>query len=204
MKYFDKLERICNDYKTAIDALGVEYERESRYDAQYNENVQNKRRQDRNSVYDAKIVGLAKEAKTAAAPEIAKLRAALQEYVTTSADPATLQTLQTLLAAGTTLTGAEINAFEAAGGYAVLRLLEGPSNGHIQAPRLDAMERDLIDLTGFFGRLDAYRGTMGDTNPGTPFGQSGGVGSVIMEGQIDGFPARLAEMSTRWAVMGDI
>lgn len=89
-------------------------------------------------------------------------------------------------------------------GYAVLRLLEEPSKGLVHAPRVEGFETDLVELSGYFGRLSVYRAAMGDTNHENPFGQSGGVGSVIMEGQIDRFPAKLAEMSTRWAVMGDI
>lgn len=204
MTIFEKLERISNDYRNAVGELSVKYEKESRFDVQYNDEIRAKRHKDRAAVYDAEIVKLAEKAVTEAEPEIAKLRTALQTYITTSADPAVLQTLQTLLAAGTTLTSAEIAAFEAKGGYAVLRLLEEPSHGHVQAPRLDALERDLTDLQGYFGRLSAYRAGMGDTNPNMPFGQSGGVGSTIMQGQVEKFSAKLAEMSSRWAVMGDI
>lgn len=204
MTIFEKLERISNDYRNAVDELGVKYEKESRFDVQYNDEVKAKRHQDRAAVYDTEIIKLADQAKAAAESEIAKLRAALQTYITTSADPTVLQTLQTLLAAGTTLTGAEISAFEAKGGYAVLRLLEETSKGLVHAPRVEGFETDLVELSGYFGRLSVYRAEMGDTNPGMPFGQSGGVGSTIMQCQIEKFPAKLAEMSTRWAVMGDI
>lgn len=201
---FEKLERISGDYKKAIDELGVKYEKESRFDGQYNDEVKAKRYQERAAVYNSEIDKLAAAAVTAAEPEITKLRTALQEFVTSSSDPGTLNTLQALITSGASLTGAEIAAFEAKAGYAVLRLLEGLPNGNVQAPRLEIFEGDLTDLTGHFNRISAYRSNMADFNPERPYGQSGGVGSAIAETQLDRFPARLAEMRDRWSVMGDI
>lgn len=198
MTIFENLEKISNDYKNAVDALSADYEAESSRDERYNDTIKAERRKERAPIYDAKITGLADAAAAKAEPEIAKLKESLQRYVTNSSDPNALQTLQVLLSSGRELTGAEIRAFAAVGGYPILRLLEAPSGGQVHAPRLEGLENDIVDLIGHFKRLSAYRAGMGDTNTSRPYGQSGPIGSTIQAGQLVRFHEKLAEMETRW------
>lgn len=135
----------------------------------------------------------------AAAPEFAKLRERLRTYITTSADPVTLSILQALIVGGVELTEAEIAAFADGAGYAVLRLLEGPSKGHVQAPKLDRLEADLGELEAHFRNLRAYRGGMASASTETAWGMSATVGSAIQGGMVDRFPAKVDEIAGRWA-----
>lgn len=199
MTIFENLEKISNDYKSDVDALSADYEAEARHDERYNDTIRAERRKERAPIYDAKITALADAAANRAEKEIDKLRAELQKYITTSSDPNALQTLQVLLSSGRELTGAEIRAFAAVGGYPILRLLEAPSGGQIHAPRAEGLEGDLHDLSGHFKRLSAYRAGMGDTNLSRPYGQSGDVGSTIQAGQLARFHEKLADMESRWA-----
>lgn len=199
MREFEALNRISNNYKTAIDALSVEYETDAARDSRYSDELIAQRVAERNSRFNAEIDAAAKKAVEAAAPEFAKLREKLRTYITTSADPATLSTLQALIAGGVQLSEAEIAALADGAGYAVLRLLEGPSKGHVQAPNLDKLEADLKELESHFRNLRAYRGGMAGASTETFWGRSASVGSVIQQGMIDKFSGKVDEIAGRWA-----
>ena len=140
---FDKLKKISSDYKNAVDALTPDYQSDGARDHLWSEAEQARRKTERNAAYNAEIDKLARKAQEQAAPVIAELREAVQRYITSSTDPATLTTLQGLIAAGVALTDAEINAFAQKGGYGVLRLLERPSRGHVKAPVPEVYEKEL-------------------------------------------------------------
>lgn len=203
MREFEALKRISNNYKTAIDALSVEYETDAARDSRYSDELIAQRVAERNARFNAEIDAAAKKAVEAAAPEFDTLRKKLRTYITTSADPATLSTLQALIAGGAELSDAEIMAFADGAGYAVLRLLEGPSKGRVQAPKLDKMEADLKELEAHFRNLRAYRGGMAGASTETAWGQSATVGSVIQQGMIDKFPAKVDEIAGRWACVSE-
>lgn len=150
MREFETLKKINDNYKAAIDALSVEYEADAARDARYSDELIAQRVAERNARFNAEIDAAAKKAVDAAAPEFVKLRERLRTYIATSADPATLSTLQALISGGVELTDAEITAFADGAGYAVLRLLEGPSKGHVQAPKLDKLEVGLKELEAHF------------------------------------------------------
>lgn len=197
-KAFENLKKISSDYKTTVDAMSHEYKADAERDSVYSDELIAQRVADRNARFNAEIDQAAQKAVTAAAPEIAKLREALRKYITTSSDPATLTTLQSLIAGGVELSNAEIAAFADGAGYAVLRLLEKPSKGHIQAPKLEAMETDLKELEVHFHNLSAYRGGMAAASSARPWGQSPAVGNVIAEGQINGFADKVDGIAGRF------
>lgn len=199
MQEFERLKTINNNYKTAIDALSVEYETDTARDSRYSDELIAQRVAERNARFNAEINSAAQKAVNSSAPEFAKLREKLRTYITTSADPATLSTLQAMIACGVELTDAEIAAFADGAGYAVLRLLEGPSKGKVQAPKLDALEAGLKELEAHFRNLRAYRGALAGASTETFWGQSAAVGSVIQKNMIDKFPEKLDETATRWA-----
>jgi len=196
---FEKLKEIASDYRTAVDELAEEYELDGRQDYLYNDEIKAQRVQERNADFNERIARVAAKAQEAATPEIAKLRGAIQAYITTSTDPATVQTLQALLSAGVELSSAEIEAFAQKGGYGVLRLLEKPSMGHIVAPSPERYERELKDLERNFRDIGFYRGKLAAIGPGGYFGQGSTVSSVVMQGMIDKLPAKLDAMAERWA-----
>lgn len=195
---FETLKKINDGYKTSIDALSVEFETDAARDARYSDEIKAQRVAERNARFNSEIDAAAKKAVDAAAPEFAKLRAKLRTYITTSADPATLATLQSLIAGGVELSSAEIAAFADGAGYAVLRLLEGPSKGKVQAPKLDALEAGLKELEAHFRNLRAYRGGMAGASTETFWGQSAAVGSVIQQGMIDKFHEKVDGIAAQW------
>lgn len=201
MKEFESLKKINDNYKTAIDALSVEYETDAARDSRYSDELIAQRVAERNARFNAEIDKAAQKAVDAAAPEIAKLRKVLKEYITTSGDPATLSTIQALIAGGVELTDAEIAAFADGAGYAVLRLLEGPSKGHVQAPKLNKLEAELKELEAHFRNLRAYRGGMAGAGTESAWGMSTTVGSAIQAGMIDKFPGKVDEIAGRWSIM---
>ncbi len=198
---FEALKRISNDYRATVDGLGEDYELAGRQDYLYNDTLKGQRVQQRNADFNERIAQAAARAQTAAGLEIGKLRAALQTYITNSTDPATVQTLQALLAAGVELSDIEIAAFAEKGGYAILKLLEKPSRGHIVAPAPERYKLEMDNLERHFKDLWAYRGSMADFGPGGYAGRSSAVGSVIMQGKLDKFPAEVDAMAQRWAAL---
>lgn len=195
---FENLKKINDGYKTAIDALSVEFETDAARDARYSDEIKAQRVEERNARFNTEIDAAAKKAVDAATPEFAKLREKLRVYITTSADPATLATLQSLIAGGVELNDAEVAAFADGAGYAVLRLLEGPSKGKVQAPKLDALEAGLKELEAHFRNLRAYRGGMAGASTETFWGQSAAVGSVIQQGMIDRFHEKVNGIAAQW------
>lgn len=200
-KVFENLKKISGNYRATVDSLAEDYDLDGRKDYLYSDEVKAQRLQERNAAFNSRIDAAAAKAKEDAAPEIAKLREALKRYITTSADPTTLATLQSLIAGGVELSGAEIAAFADGAGYAVLRLLEKPSGGHIQAPKLESMEADLKGLETHFKDISAYRGGLASIGAGGYWGQSSAVGSTIMKGQFDSFIEKVDEVAGRWACL---
>lgn len=131
--------------------------------------------------------------------EFVKLREALRAYITTGSDPVTLSTLQALISGGVELTDAEVTAFADGAGYTVLRLLEGPSKGRVQAPKLDKLEAGLKELEAHFRNLRAYRGGMAAASTERFWGQSATVGSVIQQGMIDKFHEKVDGIAAQWS-----
>lgn len=199
MREFETLKKINDNYKAAIDALSVEYEADAARDARYSDELIAQRVAERNARFNAEIDAAAKKAVDAAAPEFVKLRERLRTYIATSADPATLSTLQALISGGVELTDAEITAFADGAGYAVLRLLEGPSKGHVQAPKLDKLEVGLKELEAHFRNLRAYRGGVASASAERFWGQSAAVGSGIQAGMIDRFHTKVDEAAAQWS-----
>ena len=199
MREFESLKKINSNYRDAVDSLSEDYDLDGRRYYQFSDEIKAQRLQERNARFNAEIDAAAKKAVEAAAPEFAKLREKLRTYITTSGDPDTLSTLQALIAGGVELTEAEITAYADGAGYAVLRLLEGPSKGRVQAPKLDAMEQDLKSLEAHFRNLRSYRGGMASASTETAWGMSATVGSVIQQGMIDKFPGKVDEIAGRWA-----
>lgn len=195
---FETLKKINDGYKTAIDALSVEFETDAARDARYSDEIKAQRVAERNDRFNGEIDAAAKKAVDAAAPEFAKLREKLRAYITSNADPATLSTLQALIAGGVQLNDSEIAAFADGAGYAVLRLLEGPSKGKVQAPKLDALEAGLKELEAHFRNLRAYRGGAAGASAETFWGQSAAVGSVIQQGMIDRFHEKVDGIAAQW------
>lgn len=195
---FENLKKINDGYKTAIDALSVEFETDAARDARYSDEIKAQRVAERNARFNTEIDAAAKKAVDAATPEFAKLREKLRVYITTSADPATLATLQSLIAGGVELNDAEVAAFADGAGYAVLRLLEGPSKGRVRAPELDKLEAGLKELEAHFRNLRAYRGGMAGASTETFWGQSAAVGSVIQQGMIDKFHEKVDGIAAQW------
>lgn len=198
---FNRLMKISNEYRENVDSLAQDYDLDSRKDYQFNAEIKVQRVQERNDKFNRLIDEAAQKAIEAAEPEIIKLRERLKQYVTSSSDPATLSTLQSLLAGGVTLSSAEIEAFADGAGYAVLRLLEKPSGGHIQAPSLAGMEKDVKELAAYFQSIRAYRGAIAGASTETFWGMSAPVGSTIQQGMIEGFGAKLDAMRQRWSVL---
>lgn len=176
---FEKLKKINDEYRADVDSLSEDYDLDGRRDYLYSDEVKAQRVAERNARFNGEIDKAAQKAVEAAAPEFVKLREKLRTYITTSGDPATLSTLRALIAGGVELTDAEIAAFADGAGYAVLRLLEGPSKGHVQAPKLDKLEAGLKELESHFRNLRAYRGGMVGASTETFWGMSATVGSVI-------------------------
>lgn len=195
---FENLKKLSNDYKAAVDSLSEDYDLDGRRDYLYSDEIKAQRVAERNARFNAEIDAAAKKAVDAATPEFAKLREKLRVYITTSADPATLATLQSLIAGGVELNDAEVAAFADGAGYAVLRLLEGPSKGKVQAPKLDALEAGLKELEAHFRNLRAYRGGMAGASTETFWGQSAAVGSVIQQGMIDRFHEKVNGIAAQW------
>lgn len=201
MKQIEQLKKISDSYKENIDDLAESYELDTRKDYLYSDAVQAQRVAERNAKFNRLIDDAARKAVKDAAPLIGELRATLKTYITTSADPTTLATLQSLVSSGIELSSTEIAAFANGAGYAVLRLLEKPSKGHIRAPRVEALEADLKELDAHFQDIGAYRGEMTAFGPGGYFGQSSTVGNIVVKGKIDHFADKLTEIQERWAVL---
>ena len=195
---FERLLKISNDYREKVDDLAQDWDLDGRRDYLYADEIKAQRVQERNSKFNKLIDEAAQEAAEKAEPEIAKLRECLKQYITGSSDLATLSTLQSLIAAGVQLNNTEINAFAQAGGYGVLKMLERPSGGHIQAPRVEGLKKDVDELTAYFRSIRAYRGEMADATSETFWGMSAPVGSTIQQGMIAGFGAKLDEIQRRW------
>lgn len=198
MKEFEVLMKLSDDYKADVDSLSEDYDLDGRRDYQFSDEIKAQRVAERNARFNSEIDAAAKKAVDAAAPEFAKLREKLRAYITSNADPATLSTLQALIAGGVQLNDSEIAAFADGAGYAVLRLLEGPSKGRVRAPELDKLEAGLKELEAHFRNLRAYRGGMAGASTETFWGQSAAVGSVIQQGMIDRFHAKVDEAATQW------
>jgi len=196
---FERLKKISSNYRAAVDELAPAYTKDAAPDASYNDEIRAERARARNNDYNARIDALARKAQEAAAPEIAELRRAIQAYTTSSTDPATLATLQGLISAGVELSDAEIKAFAQKGGYAVLKLLERPSKGHVKAPDPMRFEQELRDLEIHFKDISTYRGGLAKISPDKPWGLVPVTGNVIMAGRLDKFPAKLDAMAERWA-----
>ncbi len=92
-----------------------------------------------------------------------------------------------------------LRPFADGAGYAILRLLEKPSKGHVKAPSLEGYEQELKDLESHFRSISSYRGGMAGISPDRPWGQAPAVGSVIMQGMIDKLPAKMDAMAETWA-----
>lgn len=199
MREFESLKKINSDYKAAVDSLSEDCDLDGRRDYLYSDEVKAQRVAERNARFNAEIDAAAKKAVDAAAPEFVKLRERLRTYITTGSDPATLSTLQALIAGGVELTDAEIAAFADGAGYAVLRLLEGPSKGRVQAPKLDTLETGLKELEAHFRSLRAYRGGMAGASTERFWGQSATVGSVIQQGMIDKFHEKVDGIAAQWS-----
>ena len=198
---FEKLKKISAEYRENVDSLAQDYDLESRHDFQLRDEIKAQRAAERNARFNGLIDRAAQKAMEAAEPEITRLRERLKQYITSSSDPATLSTLQSLLAGGVTLSSAEIEAFADGAGYAVLRLLERPSGGHIQAPRVEGLEKDVDELTAYFRSIRAYRGGMADATSEIFWGMSAPVGSKIQEGMLTHFSEKLDAMQQRWAAL---
>lgn len=198
MKEFESLKKINDDYKSAVDSLSEDYDLDGRRDYQFSDEIKAQRVAERNARFNGEIDKAAQKAVEAAAPEFAKLREKLRTYITTSADPATLSTIQVLIAGGVELTDAEIAAFADRAGYAVLRLLEGPSKGRVQAPKLDKLEAELKELEAHFRNLRAYRGGVASASAERFWGQSAAVGNVIQQGMIDKFHEKVDGIAAQW------
>lgn len=201
MKEFANLKKINSDYKATVDTLTAEYNSEAVSDSSYSDALIAQRVTERNARFNERIDQAAKNAVESAAPEISSLRKALKKYITTSADPATLATLQSLIAGGVELSPAEVEAFADGAGYAVLRLLEKHSGGHIKAPKPNGMEKDIGELERHFRNARAYRGGMANATTETFWGQSAVVGSGIQQGMIDKFDRKADEIAGRLACL---
>lgn len=197
MTEFETFKKLSTDYKVAVDALGEPYKRETASDLPYSTETIVRRVEERNDRYNDKIESLAASAADKAAPEIGKLRDKLGAYITRS-DPDKIATLQALIASGVELTSFEIESFARGACYAVLKLLERPSKGHVQAPDVDALRRDLRKIETHFQNLQFYRGDLAKIGTLSMFGQSSTVSSIAVSNSIDGFPAHLDEIATRW------
>lgn len=200
-EHFEKLKKIYADYKTAVDALAPAYVKDAAPDASYNDTIQAERAQARNEKFNAEIDRLAAKAEADATTEIEKLRAAVHSYIVNSTDPATVQTLQALLSAGVELSSAEIDSFAQKGGYAVLRMLERHSGGHVQAPSLEQFNQDVKDVILHVQGLKYYRGELAAIGTGGLFGQSAEMSNIVVGGWFNTFPAELDKMAERWAVL---
>ena len=198
---FERLLKISNIYREKVDDLSRDYDLDARRDYMFSDTIKAEKVSERNDKFNRLIDQAAEEAAGKAEPEIAKLRECLKQYITGSSDPTTLSTLQSLIAAGVQLNNTEINAFAQVGGYGVLKMLERPSGGHIQAPRVEGLEKDVDELTAYFRSIRAYRGEMADATSETFWGMSAPVGSTIQQGMIEGFGAKLDELAGRWAVL---
>lgn len=196
---FEKLKKVNDEYRADVDSLSEDYDLDGRRDYLYSDEVKAQRVQERNARFNAEIDTAAKKAVDKAAPEFVKLREALRSYITTGSDPVTLSTLQALISGGVELTDAEITAFADGAGYAVLRLLEGPSNGHVQAPKLDKLEAGLKELEAHFRNLRVYRGGMAAASAEGAWGMSATVGSVIQQGMIDKFREKVDGIAAQWS-----
>lgn len=196
---FEKLKKINDEYRADVDSLSEDYDLDGRRDYLYSDEVKAQRVQERNARFNAEIDAAAKKAVDAVAPEFVKLRERLRTYITTGSDPVTLSTLQALISGGVELTDAEIAAFADGAGYAVLRLLEGPSKGHVQAPKLDKLEAGLKELEAHFRSLRAYRGGMAGASAEGAWGMSATVGSVIQQGMIDKFHEKVDGIAAQWS-----
>lgn len=62
MKEFEVLKRISTNYKTAVDALSVEYETDAARDSRYSDEIKAQRVQERNSRFNAEIDKAAQKA----------------------------------------------------------------------------------------------------------------------------------------------
>lgn len=203
MNSFDTLKKIFANYKSDVDALETEYRQDVARDLTFNDKIIAERAQRRNEAYGNRIDVLSDRARTAAAQEIGKLKAALNEYVTTSTatDKDKIQTLSALLAAGVELTGREITAFADGAGYAVLRMLAPHSNGRIIAPDLSRLEQDLKDIKLRADALRHYRGPLLHDTGGISglFGQDGFGSNATATVLLENAPAELDEMAGRWS-----
>lgn len=195
---FEKLNRINNSYKNTIGDLGTQFLTESERDSRYSDELIAERVRERTDRFNAEIEKAAEKAREAAAPTISELRERLREYVAFSGDPSTLATLQSLIVGGVELSEGEVEAFAANASYPAQLLLEKVSGGRFKAKRLEDFEKDLAELAVHFRNLRSYRGGMTSITTETFWGSSATVGSFIEQKQIDGFAAKLDEISSRW------
>lgn len=198
MKMFENLNRISNNYKAVIDALSAEFSAESERDSRYSDELIAERRAERTGRFNAEIEKAAEKAREDAAPIIEKLRTALKEYVAFGGDPSTIAALQSLIVGGVELSEGEVEAFAANASYPAQLLLEKVSGGHFTARKMADFEADLQELSAHFRNLRAYRGEMSSISKEGFWGSSATVGSFIEQKQIDGFAAKLDEISARW------
>ena len=198
-----ELKKISVEYKDAVDELSSAYEYQVRYaeDHLYNDAERERRVAARNADFNGKICALAQKAQADAAQVISQLREEFQEYITTSTNPATIQTVSALLSAGVELSNMEITAFAENGGYGVLRLLEKPSKGHIKAPDPATFEREVSNLERHFRDISSYRGALAAISTERPWGQGPSTGNAIMKEALKHFPEKLDEMAQHWAFL---
>lgn len=198
------LRKISDNYRATVDSLSGAYTLECQNDLRFSDEIKAKRLSERNARFNAEIDLAAKKATEKAASEISVLREALKSYITSSSDPDTLSTLQSLIAGGVELSNAEIDTFANGAGYAILRLLEKPSHGKIQAPDVGILEGDLKDLERHFKNISAYRGELTSIGTGGYLGQqSTAMGNVIMQVQMERLPQKMEEISNRWSFLED-
>ena len=198
---FDRLLKISSEYRETVDSLAQDHDLESRHDFQLRDEIKAQRAAERNARFNAEIDKAAKKAAEAATPEINKLRSAIRKYITSSDDAGALAAVQALVSAGVELSATELAAFSGKGGFAVRKLLEKHTSGKVKPLSVESLEGDLKELETFFRDITAYRSELGDINTARPWGQSGAVGSVIMQGQLDKFPEKLGEMAARWSAV---
>lgn len=201
MKMFENLNRISNNYKAVIDALSAEFSAESERDSRYSDELIAERRAERTGRFNAEIEKAAEKAREDAAPIIEKLRTALKEYVAFGGDPSTIAALQSLIVGGVELSKGEVEAFAANASYPAQLLLEKVSGGHFTARKMADFEADLQELSAHFRNLRAYRGGMSIISTEGFWGQSAALGSFTQERLIDGFAAKLDEISARWTAV---
>lgn len=198
-KYFDTIKQASAGFVAAVDSMIPDYQREANADRQYNADLQQQRRADRNTNTRRAVEAAAAAAKSAADAAISEMKGDFDAYMMKS-HPA-LPTLQAMLSAGVQLTEQEIKTFAQTQNFAILRLLEKPSRGHIVAPDRARFDNDMQELTSLFNSLAGYCGPNAellDTIPARNGGLSPRVYATVIKAQLANLPAKLAEISERW------